>query len=124
MVPIVLEVYGLHDEQRELRPEQIEEAYRSLGPDDSATFAWNDGGEDGVLLVGVGEDFAYAELLYDGTFYRFQASDKEGTRPVLIGGCGPEEYPERYLMPREQGLRLLLQAADIDALFARHRWVV
>jgi hypothetical protein len=124
MVPITLETYGPNEEQRYLRPEQLEETYRGLSPDEGAMFVWNDGGQDGVLLVGVGEDFAYAELLYGGTFYRFQAFDEEGTRAVLIGGCGPEEYPKCYLMPREQGLELLRQAADIDALFAGHRWVV
>ncbi len=85
------------------------------------TFAWHDG-EDDVLLVGFGPDFAVATVLRDGTFFDLEASDDEDVAEVEIGGQW-SEHPKRFLMTRSAGSEVLMQAPDADGLFARHKWV-
>ncbi|GAA0251132.1 hypothetical protein GCM10010492_59290 [Saccharothrix mutabilis subsp. mutabilis] len=101
---------------------EAEAAYAALPPTASATFSWNDGGDE-VVIIGVGEDWSTATMIWDGTFYDLEASEAEGERDIVL--CGQvTEYPERLLLPRERGVELLREAdADFAALADRYTWV-
>ncbi|WP_173142650.1 hypothetical protein [Kibdelosporangium persicum] len=122
MTDIQFETYGDNPESRAIALGEVESVYCELDQDASATFTWNDGGDDDVLIVAVGPGFAKASLLHSGEFYDLQVSTDDGLREVNI--CGQlSEHPVRFLMSRDKGLEVIKKAGDIPELFTSYTWV-
>jgi hypothetical protein len=122
MTDIQFETYGRDAESRTITLDDVEEVYRELSRDASATFTWNDGGDDGVLIIAVGPDYSKATALHSGTFYDLEELDVDDLREVEI--CGQwSEHPVRFLMPRDKGLEVIKKAVDFVNLLASYTWV-
>lgn len=60
--------------------------WSELDVQESYGFTWNNGGDEGVLIVAVEEDRCTATLLPDSTFYDLAISDAQGWVETMVLG--------------------------------------
>jgi hypothetical protein len=117
---IILETYDPVYVKRLVAREDLRSAYTGLNSDQSATLAWNDGG-DQVLLVAVGDDYSIVSMLDDSTWYYLQISPDEEPVQVSLGGQD-SLVPKGAILPKALGLEVLEKAEDFPALLREYSW--
>ncbi len=107
-------------QERTLDAGEIETVYRSLAPGTSATFTWNDLGDD-VVIVSVAADHSTVSMLHDETWYYLTTSDSDEEVEVDMAGQ-KATVPRGAVLDRDLGLEVLRQVGDLPRLLAAYSW--
>jgi hypothetical protein len=99
----------------------LADVYRSIPVNASLGLTLDDG-EENCVIVTVEAEFSTITALRDRTFYNLRISDDSEEAEILVAG---EEitWPKGCLLPREMGVRVLLEAEDREEMWNRYTWV-
>ena len=117
---IVVETYDPVYVKRLVPHEDLRSVYTGLKSDQPATLAWNDGG-DQVLIVAVWDDYSYVTMKDHFMWRYLQISSDEEPVEVCIGGQ-ESLVPKGAILPKALGLEVLEKAEDISALLREYSW--
>lgn len=118
---LTVEVWDPSYEHKKVPLSDLTEVYEAI-PLDSSVGLTLDDGEDDCVIVTVEPEFSTVTILRDRTFYNLQMSDDVETVEMTVAG---EEitWPQGCLLPREMGVRVLVEARDREAAWNRYTWV-
>jgi hypothetical protein len=120
MPDFTLETANPDQNERVIAPDELPEVYRSVSGAELPVFAWNNLGDD-VLIVVVGDDWSLVTMKSEETFYNLVLSDDGSPWEVELVD-GEAIFPAGARLPRERGLEVLLKADDFPRLKVDHMW--
>ncbi|MER6367287.1 hypothetical protein ABT255_02720 [Streptomyces mirabilis] len=118
---VTVEVWNPSYQHSEVDLSALPEVYRSIPESASIGLTLADT-EDDCVIVTVEPEFSTVTMLRDRTFYNLQISDDSDEAVILVGD-GEIIWPKGCLLPRPMGVRVLLEAEDREAVWARYTWV-
>lgn len=117
-----LEIYNPSLTTTTVTEEELADVYPSLAGDTSPTIAWNEDGDQVIIVAIVDDTHSVVSLLSNSTWYYLVASSDDEL--VEVNLCGQESWvPQSAIVPRQLGLHVLLGADDVPRLLTEHSWV-